>query len=132
MNIDQIGAAWASRAQGVLRIITGLLLLEHGTAKHLGFPSVDMSAMSGAWWFGISGWIELIGGALFVVGLLTRPVAFVLSGFAAFAYFYIHFPNSFFPILNGGEPAILYCFVFLFFAAAGAGTWSIDGARNKS
>ena len=132
MNIDQIGAAWATRAQGLLRIIAGLMLLEHGAAKHLGFPPMDMSGMSGAWWFGISGWIELIGGALFAIGLFTRPVAFILSGFSAVAYFYIHFPNSVFPIINQGELAALYCFVFLFFAAAGPGAWSVDGARSKS
>ncbi len=73
--------------------------------------------------------IELVGGVLIVVGLFTRPVAFVLSGTMAVAYFYAHFPQGFFPILNGGELAALYCFVFLFIAAAGGGTWSVDQMR---
>ena len=132
MNIDQIGAAWATRAQGLLRIIAGLLLLEHGTTKHLGFPLSDMSSVPTFSLFGIAGWIELIGGALFLVGIFTRPVAFVLSGFTAAAYFIQHAPQGFFPVINGGELAILYCFVFLFFAAAGPGAWSVDGARSKS
>jgi putative oxidoreductase len=132
MNIDQIGAAWAARAQGLLRIVTGLLLLEHGTAKHLGFPAADMSQMSNYWWFGPSGWVELIGGALFLIGLFTRPVAFILCGFAAAAFFIGHFPDSFFPFLNGGDAAVLFCFVFLFFVAAGPGAWSVDGVRSKS
>ena len=132
MNIDQIGAAWSSRAQGLLRIITGLFLLEHGTTKHLGFPLTDMSSVPSFSLIGIAGWIELIGGALLLIGLFTRPVAFILSGFAAVAYFYIHFPNSVFPIQNGGELAALYSFVCLFFAAAGPGAWSVDGARAKA
>jgi putative oxidoreductase len=82
--------------------------------------------------FGIAGLFELIGGVLFVLGIFTRPVAFILSGFTAAAYFIQHAPQGFFPILNGGELAALYCFVFLFFAAAGPGAWSIDGARSKA
>jgi putative oxidoreductase len=132
MNIDQIGAAWASRAQGLLRIMTGLLLLEHGTTKHLSFPLTDMSSIPTFSLFGIAGLFELVGGVLFAIGLFTRPVAFILSGFTAAAYFIQHAPQGFFPIMNGGELAILYCFVFLFFAAAGSGAWSVDGARSKS
>jgi putative oxidoreductase len=132
MNIDQIGAAWASRAQGLLRIMTGLLLLEHGTTKHLSFPLTDMSSIPTFSLFGIAGLFELVGGVLFAIGLFTRPVAFILSGFTAAAYFIQHAPQGFFPIMNGGELAILYCFVFLFFAAAGSGAWSIDGMRSKS
>jgi putative oxidoreductase len=132
MNIDQIGAAWASRAQGLLRIMTGLLLLEHGTTKHLSFPLTDMSSIPTFSLFGIAGLFELVGGVLFAIGLFTRPVAFILSGFTAAAYFIQHAPQGFFPIMNGGELAILYCFVFLFFAAAGSGAWSVDGLRSKS
>jgi putative oxidoreductase len=132
MNIDQIGAAWTSRAQGLLRIMTGLLLLEHGTTKHLSFPLTDMSSIPTFSLFGIAGLFELVGGVLFAIGLFTRPVAFILSGFTAAAYFIQHAPQGFFPIMNGGELAILYCFVFLFFAAAGSGAWSIDGMRSKS
>ncbi|QEX22951.1 hypothetical protein FRZ61_28850 [Hypericibacter adhaerens] len=112
--------------------MTGLFLLEHGTTKHLGFPLTEMSSVPSFSLIGIAGWIELIGGILFVIGLFTRPVAFILSGFTAVAFFYVHFPNSVFPIQNGGELAALYCFVFLFFAAAGPGAWSVDGARAKS
>jgi putative oxidoreductase len=132
MNIDQIGATWATHAQGLLRIVTGLLLLEHGTTKHLGFPLSDMSSIPTFSLFGIAGFFELIGGALFLLGLFTRPVAFILSGFTAAAYFIQHAPQGFFPIVNGGELAVLYCFVFLFFAAAGPGAWSLDGLRRKS
>jgi putative oxidoreductase len=132
MNIDQIGAAWASRAQGLLRIMTGLLLLEHGTTKHLSFPLTEKSSVPTFSLFGIAGLFELIGGVLFVIGIFTRPVAFILSGFTAAAYFIQHAPQGFFPIMNGGELAILYCFVFLFFAAAGPGAWSVDGARSKT
>jgi len=108
------------------------LLLEHGTTKHLGFPLSDMSSVPTFSLFGIAGFFELIGGVLFAIGLFTRPVAFILSGFTAAAYFIQHAPQGFFPIMNGGELAILYCFVFLFFAAAGSGAWSVDGARSKS
>ena len=122
MNFEAIGAAWAPRLLSILRIAAGLMLLEHGTAKLLKFPAVptlakvDLSSMPG-----IAGFFELIGGALLVLGLFTRPVAFMLAGMTAVAYFVAHAPRGFFPILNGGELAALYCFVFLYLAAAGAG-----------
>jgi len=125
--------AWAPRVLGVLRIIAGLEILQHGTGKILGFPAVPMFAnVSIGSLMGVGGLIELIGGVLFIVGLFTRPVAFILSGFTAVAYFMVHAPQGFFPILNGGELAALYCFVFLYFVFAGAGPWSIDGMRAKS
>jgi putative oxidoreductase len=108
------------------RFVVGLLLLAHGTAKLLGFPASPMAGVPLGSLFGISGVFELIGGALLVVGLLTRPTAFILSGMAAVAYFYVHFPKSFFPMLNGGEAAILFCFSLLYLAAAGGGPWSVD------
>jgi putative oxidoreductase len=112
----------------ILRIMTGLLLLEHGTGKLLGFPVglpyIDKMP-TGMLYF--TGGMELIGGILITIGLFTRPVAFILAGFLAFAFFLAHFPVSFFPVLNGGEPAVLYCFLFLYLAAAGAGPWSVDG-----
>lgn len=132
MNIDQIGAAWATRAHGLLRIMAGLMLLEHGTTKHLSFPVTEMSTVPSFSLIGIAGWFELVGGIFIVLGLFTRPVAFILAGFCAVAFFYIHFPMSVFPIVNGGELAALYCFVFLFLAAAGPGAWSLDAARSKS
>ena len=113
--------------QSVLRIVTGILLLEHGTGKLLDFPHglpfID-KLPTGLLYF--TGGVELVGGVLIVLGLFTRPVAFVLSGFMAAAYFLAHFPMGFFPAINMGELAILYCFVFLYFAAAGPGPWSID------
>jgi putative oxidoreductase len=132
MNLDAIGAAWAPRLLSILRIMAGLMLLEHGTAKLLKFPAVptmanlDFSSMPG-----VAGFFELIGGALLLLGLFTRPVAFILAGMTAVAYFYAHLPRGFFPILNGGELAALYCFAFLYLAAAGPGPWSIDAQRRK-
>ena len=111
----------------VLRIVTGLLFLEHGTGKLLGFPHglpfIDKMP-AGLLYF--TGGMELVGGALIVLGLFTRPVAFILAGFMAAAYFMAHFPMSFFPAINMGEPAILFCFAFLYLAAAGPGPWAID------
>ena len=132
MNFDAIGAAWAPRLLSILRIMAGLMLVEHGTAKILKFPVVpnianlDLSSMPG-----IAGLLELIGGALLLIGLFTRPVAFILAGMTAVAYFYAHAPRGFFPILNGGELAALYCFAFLYLAAAGPGPWSVDAMRRK-
>jgi putative oxidoreductase len=111
----------------VMRIMTGLLFLEHGTGKLLGFPHglpfIDKMP-EGLLYF--TGGMELVGGALIVLGLFTRPVAFILAGFMAAAYFMAHFPMSFFPAINMGEPAILFCFAFLYLAAAGPGPWAID------
>jgi len=126
-------SSFSSYALSVVRIIVGLLFLEHGTSKYLGFPAVprtpEVMSMSG---FG--GLLELIGGALIVLGLFTRPVAFLLSGEMAVAYFYAHFPRNFFPLINGGDAAILYCFVFLYLVFAGAGPLSLDAllARRGS
>ena len=118
---------------GILRIFTGLALLQHGTGKWLGFPAVASFANTSATSLsGIAGAIELVGGILFVLGLFTRPTAFILSGLTAAAYFIAHAPRGFFPIVNGGELAALYCFVFLFFVFAGPGRWSIDGAIGAS
>jgi putative oxidoreductase len=130
--MSSIATAWSSRMLSVLRIMTGLLFLEHGTAKLLGFPEsegqppVDLSTLGG--WSGI---LELGGGALIVLGLFTRPVAFILSGMMAVAYFVVHAPNDFYPINNGGDAAILYCFVFLYMVFAGGGAWSLDRMRGR-
>ncbi|QDW40847.1 DoxX family protein [Bradyrhizobium sp. KBS0727] len=115
----------------ILRVFAGLSLLQHGTAKILGFPAVPMFAnVSLGSMMGVGGLIELVGGILFTIGLFTRPVAFILSGFTAVAYFIAHANKSFFPVLNGGELAALYCFVFLYFVFAGAGPWSVDAIRE--
>lgn len=123
---------WTPRVLSLLRVFTGLALLQHGTAKWLGFPVVPQLANASATSLsGVAGLIELVGGLLFVVGLFTRPTAFVLSGLTAAAYFIAHAPRGFYPILNGGELAALYCFVFLYFVFAGPGSWSIDAMLRR-
>ena len=131
-DIGQTAIAWAPRVRSILRIAAGLLVLQHGTSKLLGFPATDMSGMSVASLGGAAGVIELIGGILVVIGLLTRPAAFILSGMCAVAYWLVHAPQSFFPMVNGGELAALYSFVFLYLAFAGGGLWSVDAARGKA
>jgi putative oxidoreductase len=116
----------------VLRIMSGLLLLQHGTAKYLNFPIHErMNNASPMTMGGFAGVLELVGGVLLIIGLFTRPVAFILSGMTAVAYFVAHAPQGFYPLLNGGELAILYCFVFLYLAAAGAGPLSVDRAISS-
>ncbi len=133
MNFDAIAAPWAPRLLSVLRIAAGLMFLQHGTAKYLKIPALPMFAKVDPMTpVGIAGMLELVGGLLLIVGLFTRPVAFILSGLMAVAYFMAHAPRGFFPIANAGELAVLYCFVFLYLAAAGAGPWSIDAMRNRS
>lgn len=131
-DIGQTATAWAPRVRSILRIAAGLLVLQHGTSKLLGFPPTDMSGMSVATLGGAAGVIELVGGILVVIGLLTRPAAFILSGMCAVAYWLVHAPQSFFPMVNGGELAALYSFVFLYLAFAGGGPWSVDAARGKA
>jgi putative oxidoreductase len=124
---------WSPRLLSVLRIMAGLLYLAHGTQKLLGLPpmpagraSPDLLSLQG-----VSGILELVLGTLLVLGLFTRPAAFVASGHMAFAYFIGHAGRSFFPTLNNGDAAILFCFVFLYIAAAGPGPWSLDVARTR-
>jgi putative oxidoreductase len=118
---------YTSSLLSVLRIMAGLLLLQHGAGKYLGFPAgVPGFPASPATMSGAAGVLELIGGVLIILGLFTRPVAFILSGMTAVAYFWAHAPRGFYPILNGGELAALYSFVFLYLAAAGGGALSID------
>ena len=121
---------YSSHLLSVLRIMAGLLFLQHGTTKYLYVPESPMSGASPMTMGGLGGLFELIGGALLVLGLFTRPVAFIVSGEMAVAYFYAHAPQGFYPILNGGTLAALYCFVFLYLAAAGGGALSIDRLRN--
>jgi putative oxidoreductase len=126
-------ATWTPRLLGILRIITGFLYLQHGTAKLFGAPHVAMFDGLQIWsLMGVAGILELVGGALLLLGLFTRPVAFILSGQMAAAYFMAHAPQGFLPILNGGELAVLYSFLFLYFAAAGGGAFSLDGLRGKA
>lgn len=114
----------------VLRIVSGLLFLQHGTAKVLGFPVVEGVPPPGLSLAGLSGPLELVLGVLLVLGLFTRPAAFLASGFCAVAYWMVHGQQSPYPILNGGELAALYCFVFLYICFAGGGPWSIDAMRG--
>jgi len=118
--------AWAPRILSIVRIMVGLLFMEHGTGKLLGFPASPTAApaLFGLLWF--SGLIELVGGALVAVGLFTRIAAFIMSGEMAIGYFMVHAPRNFFPMLNQGDAAVLYCFIFLYFAVAGGGDWSLD------
>jgi putative oxidoreductase len=120
-------AVYEPQMRSVLRIVTGLLFLQHGTQKLLGFPDPSKGPVeSFASLMGLAGVIEFAGGILFIIGLFTRPVAFICAGFTAVAYWMAHAPQSVYPIMNMGELAILYCFVFLYFVAAGAGPWSLD------
>jgi putative oxidoreductase len=123
---------WAPRLLAVLRIVTALLFIAHGTSKLFAFPVAMMEPgpplLS---LLGLAAILEIVGGALLVLGLFTRPVAFILSGEMAVAYWMAHAPQSFFPIVNQGESAVLFCFIFLYLAAAGAGSWSLDAARGS-
>ena len=130
MPISDLTTTWAPRMLSILRIMTGLQFLEHGTQKILAFPPSTIARPELLTLPGLQGAIELIGGILIVLGLFTRPVAFILAGDMAAAYFMVHAPRSFFPMLNGGDAAILYCFVFLYLAAAGPGPYSMDARRR--
>jgi putative oxidoreductase len=131
-DIGATVSAWAPRVRSILRIMTGLLLLQHGTMKYFNFPPSDTFAGGLDGLMRVAGGIELIGGILIIIGLFTRPAAFICSGFTAAAYFMAHAPRSFFPVINQGELAVLYCFVFFYFVFAGPGSWSVDAARGKA
>ena len=118
--------AWAPRLLSVLRIVTGFLLLPHGTQKLFDFPAPRSAPTELFSLIGLAGALEVVGGVMVIVGLFTRPAAFVLSGFCAVAYFMAHAGQGFWPLLNRGELAALYSFVFLYLAAAGGGPWSLD------
>lgn len=127
-------ATWYARVLGLMRIVVGYLFIAHGTAKLLKVPHVAMFDKLEPWtlvWF--AGCLELVGGALLILGLFTRPTAFVLSGFMAFAYFIGHASKGtpLLPLLNGGELAVVYCFLFLFLSVAGGGAWSVDSLIRR-
>ena len=137
MTRPNIASRWSSRAphlQSVLRIVAAFMFMLAGTMKLFAFPAGvppnggTVPLMSQ---IGMGGALEAFGGALLLVGLFTRPVAFLLSGEMAVAYFQFHFPQGFWPTMNGGVPAALYCFVWLYFSAAGAGPWSLDARRHR-
>jgi putative oxidoreductase len=124
---------YGPQALSLLRIVAALIFLLHGSSKILGFPASEMGAPPVGSLFWIGGLLELVGGILLLIGLFSRPAAFVLSGEMAVAYWMVHAPQSTFPMINGGDAAILYCFVFLLIAAAGPGPWSVDSSmRRKS
>lgn len=120
----------APKMLAILRIMAALLFIQHGTQKLFGFPAAEFSPelFTIMWWGGV---IELVGGALILVGLFTRAAAFVTSGMMAVAYFMAHAGTSFFPATNGGDAAILFCFVFLLFVFTGPGAWSLDRAQSR-
>jgi len=123
---------WSSRALAALRIVAGLLFLAHGVIKVFGFPAgAEPGQQELLSLFGIGGVIELITGLLLILGLFTRPAAFIASGQMAVAYWMFHFPSSPYPAVNGGDAAILYCFIFLYIFTAGPGAWSIDNRTAK-
>ena len=133
MNSTGFPANLAPAILSVLRIVSGYLFLLHGSAKHLGMPAIEsLSKVAPLSLPGIAGWMELVGGAPLIVGLFTRPVAFLLSGLMAFAYFIAHAAKApLFPLMNGGEAAVLFCFVFLYLSVAGGGAWSLDRLRHR-
>jgi putative oxidoreductase len=137
MNVSRFVTGWmnmAPRFQSLLRIVSAILFMLAGTMKLFAFP-IGIPPNGGTVYLmsevGLAGVLEVFGGALMLVGLFTRPVAFLLAGEMAVAYFQVHFPMGFWPIKNGGTDAILYCFIWLYFSAAGAGAWSLDAKRNN-
>jgi putative oxidoreductase len=129
---DAFFATWTPRAQALLRIVTAYCFILHGTAKLFGVPHVasfdNLQVLS---LIGVAGILEVVGGALLIIGAFTRPVAFILAGEMAVAYFMGHASRGtpLMPLMNGGESAVLFCFIFLFLAVAGAGAWSVDAMR---
>ena len=133
MTTNELQETWAPPVLSVLRVVAALIFMLHGTQKLLGFPprAAGAAAPELLSMYGAAGMLEIVGGLLLLVGLLTRPVAFILSGEMAFAYFMSHAPRNLFPTLNGGDAAILYCFVFLYLAFAGPGPWSVDAMMGR-
>jgi putative oxidoreductase len=132
INIATLFTNYSTQLLSILRIVTALLFMQHGVQKLFGLlvapttPAVELFSL-----MGLAGLMEFFGGLLILLGLFTRPAAFILSGQMAVAYFMAHAPNGFWPVLNRGELAVLYCFVFLYLVAAGGGPWSLDCFRDK-
>ncbi len=137
MTVPSTGAKWPARAPyllSVLRIVAAFLFMQFGTAKLLAFPAAIMPGGGTApvvSLVGLASILETLGGLLVLLGLFTRPVAFILAGEMAVAYFMGHAPQGFWPVLNQGAPAILFCFIWLYFSAAGPGPWSLDAKRGR-
>jgi putative oxidoreductase len=132
-DLNVIYAKWTPRLLSIMRIIIGFLFMTHGAQKLLGVPApMQGGAPPLMSLFGVAGILEFFGGLLILLGLFTRPVAFILAGEMAVAYFMVHAPGGFWPLLNRGELAVLYCFIFLYLAVAGAGEWSIDRLLRRN
>ena len=135
MGIARKWTTWAPEFKSILRIVAAFIFIPSGTIKLFAFPvgmppnGATAPLMSQ---IGIGGLLEVVGGALMLLGLFTRPVAFILAGEMAVAYFQFHAPQNFWPPVNGGTAAVLFCFIWLYFSAAGAGPWSVDALRGKS
>lgn len=132
MSGDGLATTWAPRMLSILRMMSALLFIAHGTQKLFGFPPSERGMPPLFSLYGLGGVLETFGGLLLLLGLFTRPVAFVLSGMMAVAYFMAHAPQSFYPAVNGGDAAILFCFVFLYLFTAGGGEWSLDAKRGAA
>jgi putative oxidoreductase len=131
-RLDSIGSAWAPRVLGILRIVSAAMFLMHGSVKLFGVPAMEgMGKVELMSLYGFAGVLEFVGGLLLLLGLFTRPVAFILSGEMAFAYFMGHASQGLLPIQNHGELAVQWCFLFLYFSAAGPGAFSIDAMRRR-
>lgn len=131
MNFANL-SRYQPQALSVLRIVTALLFIAHGTQKLFGFPAAEWGPTNLMSLMGVAGILEVFGGLAILVGFMTRPVAFVLSGLMAAAYWMAHAPQNPFPVNNGGDAAILFCFAFLYMVFAGPGAWSVDAMRGKT
>lgn len=131
MDFRSTLAEWEPRILSILRIVAAILFFEHGTQKIFGIPTPKNPPPESFSLIWVAGWMEIIGGLLLLLGLFTRPVAFLLSGQMAFAYWIAHAPQNVYPVLNGGDGAILFCFIFLYLVFAGPGSWSLDATRSN-
>ena len=132
MRLETTWSNWSPWLLGILRIVAAVLFMEHGTSKLFGFPPFPMGEVQLFSLLGLAGILEFVGGTLLLIGFFTRPVAFILAGEMAVAYFTQHAPRGAWPIVNGGELAVLYCFLWLYVVAAGPGPWSVDGLRRRA
>ena len=130
-EVSAFWSKWSPVLLSILRIVVAFCFMEHGAMKLFGFPGAGDHKVEIASLMGFAGILEFLGGGLVLLGLFTRPVAFILSGEMAFAYFMAHAPQGFWPLLNQGEAAVLYCFVFLYLSAVGGGPWSLDRVMRK-
>lgn len=128
--MERFPDTWSPRILSITRIVAAFLFMQHGGQKLFGFPAPQRYEFELLSLSGVAGVLELCGGFMLLIGLMTRPIAFLLSGLMAFAYFIAHAPKGFWPILNGGELAAMFCFVFLYLSVAGGGEWSVDRLRS--